>query len=144
MRADAEVKASIHVDVLVNDTWVEAGFVVPRVLWAHEILDLGGLLAELPASGIMSIRLRWTAVHKLDFIGLDTGPAHKFSVQELPLVSASHSTLGNVLSMLAYSDDVYCELAPGESIQLFFRPIHSYGARVEHVLIIEGRYYSLS
>ncbi len=124
-------------------TWIEAGVIIPRVMWAYEILSLDGYLPEHHNSESLQIRLRWTANHKIDFVGLDTNRVHSFNVYDLPISAAWHSTDGNVYDNLRYSDDIYSELMPGQKLYLYFNQLGIDKSSVDYVIIVEGRYYTL-
>ena len=120
MRADfPEKDMSIHIQIL-NSTfeWETVAVVEPRVFWATEIVDL---LNHLPdANGELKVRLYFTAQHKIDYVGLDTTPQQDFQLHEAYLLSAIHSTQGNVRWRLLNNDNTYAELIPSEQIRLIF------------------------
>ena len=143
LRADAVVKDSIHIDILTSTGWNEVGVVIPRIRWAHEILDIGEFLDVIPDEGTIDFRLRWTASHKLDFIGLDTKPVPEFKTDALSLVNAFHSSHGDVLDFIHHADDVYAEIYPGQSMILTFEGRGFRKNHVSFVFVVEGKYYTL-
>lgn len=147
MYADEKTPWSIRVDVENEGQWLEAGMIFPRERWAHEIISLDHVLPEEYGSTLLRIRLRWTANHKVDFVGLDTKPVLGFQTYELPLAAALHSVHGDVFDRLQYPDDVYAELLPGEELYLYFYQLDSKdtkGRSICYAILVEGRYYTLS
>jgi len=142
MNADAITKFSIYIDVLTPEGWTEAGIVVPRIRWAHEIVVLDSYLDEAYTDDGLQIRLRWAATHKLDYVGLDCEKTVDFEIAELPLLGAWHNIEGDVLESLLDSDDIHAELLPGEEILLLFQGLNPDEERA-YIIVVEGRYYSL-
>ena len=143
LRTDVIVKESIFVDVFTQSGWVEAGFVEPRVNWAYQVVNLTDFVIG-SSSSRLQVRLRWTGAHKLDFVGIYTRLPKPILIRELQLIGAIHSKQGNVLSLLARSDNEYVELLPGEKIYLTFNTPLLCKAWVSYVVIIEGHYYTIT
>jgi hypothetical protein len=146
MRADLppeEEKWTVHIQVL-NDTgnWETVGIIIPRVYWATEIVDLHNYLPN--PNGDLKVRLYFTARHKIDYVGLDTSCQADYELHYANLVSAVHSTQGNVKSELSESDCVYAELLPDEQIELAFTlPENSKDERT-FVIYVKGHYYTIA
>jgi len=144
LNADADTKFSIYVDILTDEGWQQVGIIIPRILWAHEILRLDDFLSLRPEMNIINLRLTWTASHKLDFIGIDSRKAPSFEEVSLNPIDAQHNVQGNVFEQIRYSDDTYAELLPGDTIFITFELMEFRNHCVDFILVIEGRYYSLS
>ncbi|MFW9997877.1 MAG: hypothetical protein ACFFD4_37900 [Candidatus Odinarchaeota archaeon] len=146
MRADVVVKESIIVEILTTSGWQFVGKVIPRIRWAHEIVNLEDYLPSVDNTGTLQIRLKWTNTHKLDFVGLDTSDVTGgiFLMEDMELISAMHSITGDVQDKLSLSDNNYCELLPGEELYLIFRSRMGLSTRMtDYILVSEGKYYSL-
>jgi hypothetical protein len=101
-----------------QNNWNTVATIIPRIYWATEIVDMSNCLPD--AKGNVKVRLYFTAHHKIDFVGLDTSPQSTMQVQEGQLLSAVHSVQGDVTDKLLFSDAVYSELVPSQSIWLTF------------------------
>ncbi|MHA1636656.1 MAG: hypothetical protein ACTSUO_00075 [Candidatus Thorarchaeota archaeon] len=143
LNADADTKFSIYVDILTEAGWQQVGIIIPRILWAHEILRLDDFLDLRPEKRVVDLRLTWTSDHKLDFIGLDSGIAPSFEVTTLLPIDAWHNVQGDMFEQIQYSDDIYAELLPGDVIFITFELMDFRNRCVDFVLVVEGRYYSL-
>jgi len=145
LRSDADVVKSIHIYVQTQDEkgqWNDVASFIPRTYWATDIIDLSNVLGDEERS--RKIRLHFTAPHKLDYVGLDTSSEATVNVQQGELVTAVHSVEGDLKASLLYSDDVYAELIPAQSIQLTFTlPQQTMEART-YIIIIEGRYHAIT
>ncbi|MFO7835091.1 MAG: hypothetical protein R6V83_00405 [Candidatus Thorarchaeota archaeon] len=142
MRADADQKFSIHVDIKTINGWSEIAVVIPRIRWSHNVIPIAESLARQTTEPLI-VRLTWTAHHKLDFIGIDTKPMHQIEIQRMQLQEAIHSEKGSVLGELQYSDDVHANLSPGEKIYLYFECRKERSKPVDFVIVVEGRYYTI-
>lgn len=146
MRADIEfkeVKTCIHVQAL-NETgsWTDIAAIRTRVCWATEIVNLLGCLPD--SNGELKVRLYFTGVHKLDYVGLDTTKQGDFTVRHANLVSATHSEKGDVKTELKESDGVYTELVPPQQIEIAFTlPSNEKEART-HIIYVKGHYHTIS
>ena len=143
MRADTPpMKESIHVQVQdEDDNWNTVATVIPRVYWATEIIDLSEHLPD--AKGNLKVRLYFTASHKVDFVGLDTSPQATTHIHEGQLISAIHSTDGDVTAKLLFSDETYAELVSEQQIELRLTlPPQTMEDR-DYIIITEGHYYTI-
>jgi hypothetical protein len=136
-------KTSIHVQILTADCeWLEIGDVSGRVYWATDILDLSPYLPI--AYNPLIIRLYFTAVHKIDFVGLDTTPQAQIQTHQALLFSAIHSTQGSVWLSLILNDGCYAELTPNQHITLkFLLPTKNPDLQRTFILYTEGHYYTI-
>jgi hypothetical protein len=136
------VKMSIHIQVQdASGNWNDVGVVIPRIHWATDIINMSGHLPD--ARGNMKVRLYFTADHKVDFVGLDTSPQATVIVQTGQLVSAIHSTGGDVTGKLLAIDQTYAEMIPGQQIRLEFSlPAQMMKAR-DYIFIATGHYYTI-
>lgn len=144
MRADMPiVKVSIHIQVRdANGNWNDVATIIPRVNWATEIIDMSGLLPD--GNGDLKVRLYFTGNHKVDFVGLDTSQQAAINIQDTQLVSAIHSTDGDVTAKLLQSDEAYAELVPSQEIVLrFTQPAQTMEAR-DYLIVVEGRYSTIT
>jgi hypothetical protein len=65
------------------------------------------------------VELRWLGDHRLDRFVL-AAPTAAPPIESLQLVSATHSVLGDVKSLLTTADSAYAVLDVGETIDLVF------------------------
>lgn len=141
LRANFEFKKDtcIHVQVL-NETseWTDAAVLRTRQHWSTIIVDLADYLPN--PDGTLKIRLYFTGIHKIDYVGLDTTPQADVTTFQTSAVRAIHSTWGRVTLKLLLNDQVYAELVPGEQIELkFILPNNTEEART-FIIYIEGHY----
>ena len=130
----------IHVQVLNATTgWVDIDVVRTRVTWSTLIVDLSDYLPD--ANGDLKVRLYLTAIHRLDYVGLDTTKQDDVNLHHANMVSAIHSEEGSVKTELLASDDTYAELVPDQQIELVFTlPENSKDTRT-FITSVEGHYY---
>jgi hypothetical protein len=139
LRADA-AKLSIHVQLL-NEVgeWYTIEEVHPRAYQLNnEIVDLSDhVIFGQP----LKVRLFWTDMHYLDFVGIDTSAPVPVSINTVSLASAVDATGNDITSLLAIDDGQYAELIPGESLYLNFptTPQSDFGHR-DFVLYANGYY----
>ncbi len=110
--------ASILVQVLTDGSWQDAGSIHPRALWATDLVDLSEYLKR-GRDGV-TVRLFWTAHHKIDYAGLVREVPARMHVGICPLAVAVHSRLGTVTGQLKMADRSYGELIPQDTLQLEF------------------------
>ncbi|MEM3789018.1 MAG: hypothetical protein QXN95_04030 [Candidatus Bathyarchaeia archaeon] len=121
--------------------WQTVEVLNPRDYWAIEAVNL---TAYIPEKGDFTVRLLWTAPHRLDYVGLDTTPQDNFKLHYAILASAIHSTEGNILQKIIQSDDKYAELTPGQSILIIFTiPNPKPGKITDFIFYTEGHYHSI-
>lgn len=144
MRADGEKEAwSVRVQVLnASLDWTTIATLRPRVYWATEIVDLAGYLPN--ANGELKVRLYFTDVHLIDYLGLDTSKQGEFEVRYATIVSATHSECGDVKETLIHSDNIYAELLPGEEITLEFTIPRNKEDIRDFIIIAEGHYFTIT
>ena len=148
------VKTSIHVQVQdKKGKWKDVTSFVPRAYWSTDIIDMSDYLPD--ARGNLKVRLYFTANHKVDFVGLDTSPQSRSTVQQAQLVSAVHSKNSDptvygesmendVKSKLLYGDGAYAELMPYEQIKLAFSLQEaSNNLSRDYILVCKGHYSTL-
>jgi serine protease AprX len=135
-------KESIHIQIRdENGDWEDVASFIPRVYWSIDIVNLSEFLEE---KGRIKIRLYFTANHRIDYVGLDTSPQATISVYEGELISATHSITGDVKTSLLYSDDIYAEMVPGESIDLTFTLQQPTMEARDYIIILDGHYHTIS
>ena len=144
-RANIEKKPAdpgdcIHVQVLdAEKGWVDIEVSRTRENWSTQIVDLADHLPD--ANGELKVRLYSTALHWIDYVGLDTTKQDEFQVHQANLVSAVHSEEGSVKTELSESDGVYAELVPSQQIELEFTlPENSKETRT-YIIYVKGHYY---
>lgn len=98
-------------------TWQTIEVVIPRSFWFTEAVNLSPYLVQ---GNDLEVRLHWKDHHRIDFVGLDTTPQEAFTVTEASLLSAYHSTCGQVRNKVLLDDGQYAELVPGEKMWLLF------------------------
>ncbi len=131
----------IMVQVRDSDSrWQTVEVLVPRAYWSIEAVNL---TPHITQGQDLLVRLYWTQPHRLDYVGLDTTKQDDYELHTANLVSATHSTQGDVKPLLLNSDNTYAELVPNQQIQLEFTlPNNSKQART-HILYTKGRYYTI-
>lgn len=145
LRANFEFKKDtcIHVQVL-NETggWIDAAVLRTRSRWSTLVVDLADYLPN--PDDTLNIRLYFTGIHKVDYVGLDTTPQADITTIQTSAVRAIHSTWGRVTLKLLLNDQVYAELVPGEQIELeFILPNNEEEARI-FIIHIEGHYVAIN
>jgi len=132
----------IHVQVL-NETgdWTDAATLRTRHHWSTLIVDLADYLPN--PDGTLKIRLYFTSIHRIDYVGLDTTLQAEVEIKYAPLFSAVHSTQGNVKKLLRKNDSSYAELIPGEQIELKFILPNTEKTRT-FIIYIEGRHETIA
>lgn len=131
------------IEVQVGDgsgRWQTVEVLAPRAYWATQAVDLTPYAVRAQE---LWVRLYWTSPHRLDFVGLDTTKQDDYEIHYVNLISATHSTQGDVKTELLQSDNIYAELIPSQQIQLEFTlPNNSREART-FILYIEGHYHTI-
>lgn len=123
-----------------NNEWQTIDVVSPRAYWSIEAVDLSPYVV---GGRDFTVRLFWTEPHRVDYVGLDTSEQEDYDLREGNLVSAIHSTQGDVKNLLKKSDNDYAELVPDQQIQIEFTlPDNSKQART-YILHTEGHYYTI-
>lgn len=132
----------IHVQVL-NETggWTDVEVLRTREHWSTLIVDLDGYLPN--PDGTLKMRLYFTGIHKIDYVGLDTTPQADITVLKRVAVRATHSTAGDVTPKLLLDDQVYAELLPGEQIELKFILSNNDEEARTFITYIEGHYETI-
>lgn len=144
-RANAEWKKElcIHVQTLNGSSeWVDAAVLRTRENWSTIIVDLSSHLPD--HKGELKVRLYYTGIHRLDYVGLDNSKQEDFELRQGTLASAIHSTKGNVKPLLKESDDVYAELTSNQYIQLDFTLPRQTKETRTYMIIVEGYYYTIT
>jgi parallel beta-helix repeat protein len=134
---------SIHVQVLNNSNeWTAVATILPRVYWSTQIVDLSDHLPD--PNGELKVRLYFTAEHKVDYVGLDISKQAEIEIRQAILVSAIHSTLGDVKDLLLETDQTYAELLPNQQITLKYTlPNNTKQARTL-MLYCKGHYHTIT
>ena len=117
--------------------WQTVEVLNPRNYWAIEAVDLSKYVVE---NEDLLVRLYWTSPHRLDYVGLDTSSQASIEVHQAFLLSAFHSTQGNVKPLLMKNDQTYAELTPGQQIQLTFQLPNNQNQKRTFILYTEGHY----
>lgn len=135
-------KSPVFIQTL-NSTghWHTRAVIHTRVYWSTDIIDLSEYLPD--ANGELKIRLQFVSNDKIDYVGLDTSRQDDYELQEANLVSANHSTQGNVKALLIENDNTYAELIPSEQIQLQFTLNNKSGEARTFILYTKGHYYTI-
>ena len=123
-----------------NGEWQTVAVIASRTYWAVEGVDLSPYVVE---GRDLLVRLGWTMPHKLDYVGLDTTKQDDCELCEANLVSATHSTQGDVKALLLEGDDTHAEIVPGQQIELKFTlPDNSKQART-YIFYTKGHWYTI-
>jgi hypothetical protein len=123
-----------------NGAWQTVETLVPRAYWSVEAVNLSPYVVQ---GQNLWVRLYWKYPHRLDFVGLDTTPQDNYEIRYGNLVSATHSTQGDVKPLLLYSDNLHTELVPGQQIQLEFTLPNNSRPAGTYVFYTKGHYYTI-
>jgi len=138
------LKMSIHIQVQdPAGNWTDIATIIPRTYWATDIIDVSSYLPSR-SNTELKVRLYFTASHKIDYVGLDTTPQASVKTYEANLISAIHSTQGNVKPLLMKNDQTYAELTPGQQIQLTFLLPNNRNEERTFILYAEGHYSTIA
>ena len=130
---------SIEVQIKNGQNWQEIGIIHPRENWSTQLLQLPQFENYVPS--FYKARLFWTARYQLDRVGLVKIVQVPLSVYKLPLVDATHSSWGSVLSQLISLDNHYAELVPGAQIELRFDALESPADLVREFILVSKGFY---
>ena len=120
--------------------WKTVDVLVPRSYWSMEAVNLAPYINE---NKNLTVRLFWKYHHRLDYVGLDTTSQDSFECHTATLVSAMHSTEGNVKLKLLEDDQDYSELMPGQQMQLKFLLPDNQDQQRTFILYTEGNYFRM-
>jgi len=143
LRDDQKCAVDNCINVQVPDAgggWRTAEVLSPRDFWSMETVNM---TAYVPTDGDFVVRLLWTAPHRLDYVGLDTTPQDSVEINEAHLISAVHSTQGNVKHLLMKNDQTYAELTPGQQILLTFLLPNNRNEERTFILYTVGHYITI-
>jgi hypothetical protein len=136
------LKCPVYVQVLnATEDWNTIATFHTRTYWATAIINMTGYLPD--PEGNLRVRLCFVSNDKIDYISLDTTPQASIEVHQAFLLSAFHSTQGNVKPLLMKNDQTYAELIPGERIQLAFRLQNNQNEERTFILYTEGHYHTI-
>jgi len=135
-------KCPVYVQVL-NATrqWNTVAVFYSRTYWATDIINMTDYLPD--ANGDLKVRLCFVSNDKIDYVGLDTTPQASIKVHQALLLSAFHSTQGNIKPLLMKNDQTYAELTPGQQIQLTFQLPNNRNDERTFILYTEGHYHKI-
>jgi len=142
---DDQKCADICINVQILDAegnWQTVETLHPRDYWAMEAVNL---TAYIPANGDFLIRLFWSGIHRLDYVGLDTSSPMQVQVTSRSPALAVHSTLGVVTGKLLYDDENCVELINGQQVALaFIMPNQAQGTTRDFIFYTNGYYYTMA
>jgi len=137
------LKCPVYVQVLnATQGWNTVATFHTRTYWATDIINMKGYLPD--PEGNLKVRFCFISNDKIDYVGLDTTPQASVETNEARLISAVHSTQGNVKPLLMKNDQTYAELIPGEQIQLTFRLQNNQNEERTFILYAEGHYSTIA
>ena len=120
--------------------WQTVEVLCPRDFWAMDIVNL---TAFIPQSGNLTVRLLWTAPHRLDYVGLDVTAQADFETHTAFMLQARYDEGGDARRQLAKNDGIYAELIPNKYIELEFAlPTDSREMRT-FIFFAEGHYRTM-
>lgn len=123
-----------------NSNWQTVEVLTPRAYWSIEAVNLAAYVVK---GQDFMVRLYWKNPHRIDYVGLDTTKQDDYQIRYANIVSATHSTDGDVRALLIESDNRYTELVPDQQIQLTFTlPQNTKQART-YILYTKGHYTNL-
>jgi hypothetical protein len=136
------LKCPVYVQVAKpTGDWNTVAVFHTRTYWATDIINMTGYLPD--ANGDLKVRFCFVSTDKIDYVGLDTTPQANIEVHQAFLLSALHSTQGNVRPLLTMNDQTYAELIPGQRIQLAFLLPNQNEERT-FILYTEGHYSTIA
>lgn len=132
----------INVQVPDSDgAWQTVDVLHPRSFWGMEAVNM---TAYIPSNGNFTVRLLWTAPHRLDYVGLDTSRQASIKVTSTTPAYATHSTLGDVKQSLLYNDENTVELVNGEEVTMgFILPNNVVNTTRDFIFFTDGYYYTI-
>jgi hypothetical protein len=135
-------KKSLSIQSSYSDgKWMETDLIGGRL---DDMLYEGTISNWLPTSnGNYVLRLKPNGTAYLDYIALTYETQSIFTITEVTLKSAVHSSGTVVLNQLSNSDNTYAELLPGESITLEFITPKDKGLQRTWILLSEGYYITI-
>ena len=137
------LKCPVYVQVLnATEDWNTVATFHTRTYWATDIINMTDYLPD--ANGNLKVRLCFVSNDKIDYVGLDTTPQASVETYEANLISAFHSTQGNVKPLLTENDQTYAELTPGQQIQLTFLLPNNQNQERTFILYTEGHYSTIA
>jgi hypothetical protein len=137
------IKESIYVQLMMtNGSWLQVADIPGRTNMSTDVIDFSSYLKE--AWNPIEVRLYFTSVHRVDFVGLDTTPQASIQIKKATLVSAVNSANQSVLPQLLFNDSQYAQLTPGQQITITFLlpPLRPNELR-NFVFYIDGHYYTI-
>lgn len=141
-RPDYVLKSPVYIQVLnATGDWDTVAVFHTRTYWATDIINMAGYLPD--AEGDLKVRFCFVSNDKIDYVGLDTTSQASVEVHQARLISAFHSTQGNVKPLLIKNDQTYAELIPGEQIQLTFLLKNNQNEERTFILYTEGHYEAI-
>jgi hypothetical protein len=136
-------KCPVYVQVLnATEDWNTVATFHTRTYWATDIINMTDYLPD--ANGDLKVRLCFVSNDKIDYVGLDTTPQASIEVHQALLLSAFHSTQGNIKPLLMKNDQTYAELTPGQQIQLTFQLPNNRNKERTFILCAEGHYSTIA
>lgn len=125
-----------------NSGWRTVEVLHPRNFWAVEAVNM---TAYIPPNGNFTVRLLWTAPHRLDYVGLDTSTQATLVVNAATPILARHSVQGNVTVKLLHDDENMVELVNGQSLTMIFAlPNAQCDLHRDFILSTNGYYYKIT
>jgi len=123
-----------------NGSWQTVEVLIPRAYWSIEAVNLSSYIVH---GQDLWVRLYWSQPHRLDYVGLDTTKQEDYEILTANLVSATHSTQGDVKALLTQNDTLYAELIPNQQIQLEFTLPNNTSQARTYILYTKGRYCTI-
>jgi len=121
--------------------WQTVETLIPRAYWSIEAVNLSPYV--VPGQELL-VRLYWKQPHRLDYAGLDTTQPSQYDLRYANMVSATHSTQGDVKPLLTENDNHYVELIPGQQIQLEFTLPNNQKEARTYIFYSKGHYFTVS
>jgi len=145
IRADEKppvLKCPVYVQVLnTMGEWNTIATFYTRTYWSTDIINMASYWPD--AEGNLKVRLCFISNDKIDYVGLDTTIQANIQIHEATLVTAIHTTQGNVRALLKKNDQCYAELVPGQQIYLTFLLLKNENQERTFILYTEGRYETI-
>jgi hypothetical protein len=136
------LKCPVYIQTInATGDWNTVAVFHTRTYWATDIINMTDYLPD--AEGNLKVRLCFVSNDKIDYIGLDTTPQASIEVHQAFLLSAFHSTQGNIRWRLLENDNIYAELAPDERIHLTFLLPNNQNQERTFILYTEGHYNTI-
>ncbi len=109
----------LYIENYTTNDWIHVRSIYPRTYWSNDIIDLNPFIHHIGDS--LKISIYWGGTsHLINHIGIDNSQDEEVFTQTVSLKNAIHSTKGDILQELMYSDNNSVDVYTNEHINLTF------------------------